>query len=183
MEELKQMMPADEKILWEGRPNRRAFFMNRIVGEIWLPLVWFLVSVYVLSLYISLGVYIFKVSSLILGMLIWNIPVFFWAYRVLVTSIAQKNTYYIFTDKAIYLKNGRNELEVFKTETDRFPYENVVKEKLHIGLLIDRLYKVGDIHFTAVSDKKRKFYITDVNNVDKVYDIFTTNIQKQKAEA
>ena len=183
MEELKQTIPSNEQILWEGRPNRRAFFMNRIACEIWLPLVWFFISFYILNVYVSLGIYIFKISTIILGMLIWNIPVLFWAYRVLVTSIAQKNTYYILTDKTIYLKNGRNEIEVFHTGTDSFPYKNVVKQKLHIGLVVDRIYNVGDIHFTAVSDKKRSFYIKDVNNVEKVYDILTTNIKKQKSEA
>lgn len=173
MKELRTMVNEDEKILWEGRPNRKAFFANRVLGEIWLPAVWLYFSVLILETYMSLKLPLFRPSYIFLVFALWNLPVWLWLYRVCVTSIAQKHTYYILTDKNLYLKNGRNELEVFFTKNDAIPYMNVVKEKLHIGLVVDRAFNVGDIHFKATVDgKKKRFYITDIDDIKNVYKIF-----------
>jgi hypothetical protein len=169
--DIHEILDNDETIIWEGKPDRKAYFANRIIGGGILPFFWTFVGLYLIYVYNSLNIPIFATKTIIIMFLIWNIPVWFWIYKSIITGLAQENTYYIITDKGIYLKNGTQEVEVFVTENERFDYKDIVSMKLHVGI-IDRFFSVGDVYFVFNHNgKNKKYYIVDVKNIQDVYSI------------
>jgi hypothetical protein len=191
---LKLMVPQEESILCDVAPVTKPFYIERIVEELAIPLVWMLITFYILNIYLGFEIPIIPIDTLIAIMVIANIPIIIWLSRTLMSGIALKNTYYIVTDKAIYFKNGANEFEVFSTREERYEYKDIIRVWNHYGI-VDRMFNVGDVYVELVRNGKIKtFYIIDVKGPDMVLDIIEraqkkamqdaiTKIKEEKKEA
>lgn len=170
-EKLKRMVPEDEDIYYDGAPVTKPFYVERIVEEMAIPFAWMLVTFYILSIYLGFNIPIIPVHTLVITMIIVNIPIIIWLCRTLMAGLALKNTYYVVTNKAIYFKNGANEFEVFKTEEERYEYKDIIKAWNHYGV-VDRMYNVGDVYIKLRRNGKVKtFYIIDIKGPDILLDI------------
>ena len=172
------LISQDETILWEGTPDKKAYFANRIVGGGAFPFLWTFIGLYIIWIYNQLNIPLFSIQTIVVSFIIWNIPVWFWIYKVIFTGLALKNTHYVITDKGVYLKNGTQEIEVFITNNDSFTYENISEMRLHIGL-IDKLFSVGDIYFVVHDGQKtKKYLLVDIKDIESIYHMTKSQYDK-----
>ena len=96
-------------------------------------------------------------------------PVWIYLFGVLMTVKRYNNTYYIVTDKAIYISEG-----VFVKSIKTKPFAEMSHIDLHRGIF-DQMFNVGDIICTSShhsSNNSAAFIkISSVNNYTEVYNI------------
>ena len=162
---IKEMLDGsqDERILWEGKPDKRSFVLGRVLQMMPFALIWLLFDGFVIGMIIAFAtglpwfIYLFFVVFFALHLT----PVWIWIANVVSAFRRLKNTEYAFTDKRIIIKTG------FFAKFDSVYYSDVASVNLHIGF-IDRICKVGDvvIRTTAgdtyqVEDIKNPYFIIE----------------------
>jgi len=127
-----------EQILWQAKPKRNAFIINKALGMLPIALIWLLFDGFILGQMFAGGG-----GSLILVpfMLVHLMPVWIWLGNVITASRRWKNTVYYVTDRRILIQTGfvdRNLQTVY--------YKDIRHVDLRVGL-IDRMLGVGDVYF------------------------------------
>ena len=102
IEELKNIIGQNEKILYEGKPNKKCYIFESIFNPL-LPfaLLWAIIDFGILGGVFATGEGSGMLFFIIPFMLIHLMPVWIYLGGVLFTTIRYKNTAYIVTDKAI----------------------------------------------------------------------------------
>lgn len=142
--DLKQLVNENEKILYEGKPNKKCFIFESIFNPLMpFALVWLL-----FDLFISGGIFFSGATSnvgffIIPFMLLHLMPVWIYLGGVLFTSRKYKNTYYIVTDSGIYVSGG-----IFSKTYNHKPFAELSHVNLHRGIF-DQMFNVGDIVMTS----------------------------------
>lgn len=144
IEELKSVVGLDEKILYEGKPNKKCYIFESIFNPL-LPfaLIWAIIDMSIIG-----GTLFFEDSSNILFfiipfMLLHMMPVWIYLGGVLFTTIRYKNTAYIITERAIYVSGG-----LFSRTINTKPFAELSHIDLHRGIF-DQIFNVGDIIATS----------------------------------
>lgn len=141
--ELKILIGKEEKILWEGKPNKKCYIFESIVNPL-LPfaLIWLLVD----SLFFGATLLTGDGEGMLViipFLLIHMAPVWIYLSGVLLTNRRYKNTAYIITDKAIYVSGG-----TFAQNFNMKPFAELSHIDLHRGIF-DQKFNVGDIIATT----------------------------------
>ena len=143
-EALKNLIGDNEKVLYEGKPDRKCFIFESIFNPL-LPfaILWAVIDFGILGASI-LGeedkrFLFFIVPFLLLHMM----PVWLYLGGVLLSFRRQKNTYYIVTDRAIYVSGG-----VFSKTFNTKPFAELSHIDLHRGIF-DQWFNVADIIATS----------------------------------
>lgn len=144
IEELKNIVGSNEKILYEGKPNKKCYIFESIFNPL-LPfaLIWAIIDISIL------GGTIFAENSgnvlffIIPFMLLHMMPVWIYLGGILFTTKRYKNTAYIITDRAIYVSGG-----VFTQNINVKPFAELSHINLHRGVF-DQMFNVGDIIATT----------------------------------
>lgn len=144
MEELKAIVGSEEKILYEGKPNKKCYIFESIFNPL-LPvaLIWGIVDFGMLG-----GAFFLEGLSgisffIIIFVLFHLMPVWIYLGGILFTVRRYKNTAYIVTDRAIYVSGG-----VFIKTINTKPFAELSHINLHRGIF-DQMFKVGDIIATS----------------------------------
>ncbi len=144
-DELKKLVGDNEKILYEGKPNKKCFVFESIFN----PLLPFAVLWAIIDFGI-LGVSIFSsdvpnemLFFIIPFMLLHLMPVWLYLGGILLTFKRYRNTYYIVTDNAIYVSGG-----TFSKTFNSKPFAELSHIDLHRGIF-DQMFNVGDIISTS----------------------------------
>lgn len=139
---LKDVILDDENIIWEGKPKKSAFIINK--GLIMFPfaMLWLAFdSIFILGFMQAEEKPMISIVFMIGFFALHLMPVWIWLGNVLTASKRWKNTRYVVTDKRILIQSGFIGID-FKT----LYYKDINNVKLSVGI-IDKLLNVGDIHF------------------------------------
>lgn len=146
--ELELMVGKNEKILWQGKPNKRCFILEGIFNPL-LPfaLIWFLFDSLFIAAFISgsatAGVPKTFVILPFVFILFHLMPVWIYLGGVLFVYRSYKHTEYIVTDKGVYVSGG-----MFSYTCNMKPFTELARVNIHRGI-IDQMIGVGDVVLTS----------------------------------
>lgn len=169
LEDLKSIVDPNEKILYEGKPNKKSYIFESIFNPL-LPfaLLW---AVFDFSF---MKVSFFSNDSsrlyfLIPFMLIHLLPVWIYLGGILFSSIKYKNMAYIVTDKAIYVSSG-----LFTHNINSKPFAELSHIDLHRSIF-DQIFHVGDVIATSSqltqNGRSTTIAISNISNYIEVYNL------------
>ena len=182
IEELRRTVGTDERIMWEGRPNKKCFIFESIFNPL-LPfaIVWGLFDLFFFKSFFAVentvksagasDMGLFGGSFILVFLLFHLMPVWIYLGGVIMCSRRYKNTAYIVTDKAVYLSSG-----IISRTINRKPFAELSHVNLHRGFF-DQKFGVGDIVLsstTAVSANGAVMpgiTIASISEYNKVYDL------------
>lgn len=168
--DLKQMIDGSEKILYEGRPDRKCFILESIFNPLMpFSLVWALFDLAILggALVTTEGrnLLFFIVPFLLIHMM----PVWIYLSGLIFTVRKHKNTYYIVTDRAVYVSGG-----IFSKTYNQKPFAELSHVNLHRGIF-DQKFGVGDIIMTSSqlgsTNVSASITIASISNYMEVYNL------------
>ena len=119
---------SGEKIIWSGKPKKKAFIINKSITMLPFALIRASVTEHFLF---------FIIPFFALHLM----PVWIWLGNVVTANKKWENTKYYVTDKRIIIKNG-----FFAENYQTIYYKDIKNVNLRIGLL-DKMLGVGDIYF------------------------------------
>lgn len=171
-EELKKLIGEGEKIFYEGKPSKKCFIFESIFNPMMpFAILWGLID----STFI--GATLFAGSGEGGGFLLFIIPFFLlhlmpvWLYLggVVLSFRRYRNTYYIVTDKGIYISGG-----AFTKTFNQKPFAELSHVDLHRGIF-DQMFNVGDVITTSsnftVDSRTAALAINSIDNYVEVYNI------------
>lgn len=169
--ELELMVGKDEKVLWQGKPNKRCFILEGIFNPL-LPfaLVWFLFDSLFITAFIggsatSGAPAVFSIFPLIF-FLFHLMPVWIYLGGVIFVFRRYQHTEYIVTDKGVYISGG-----LFSYTCNMKPFTELARVNIHRGI-IDQMIGVGDVVLT--SNNVADLYSSNVRVNGRPLDIGTT---------
>lgn len=169
IEDLKTIVGSSEKILYEGKPNKKCYIFESIFNPL-LPfaLLWSIIDFSISGVFLagfSGNMSFFIIPFLLLHMM----PVWIYLGGILFTARRYKNTAYIVTDKAIYVSGG-----IFTQNINTKPFAELSHINLHRGIF-DQMFNVGDIIATtnqlAQNGSSVTINISSISNYLDVYNM------------
>lgn len=150
-----------EQILWQGKPNRKAFILAQAVKMLPFAILWLAVDGGIIATIVSTAKDLppWTVVFFVAFFLIHLLPVWVWASNLLTAGKRQKNTDYIFTDKRIIIKSGFIGIDIVNIY-----YTDVFGVNLKVGLT-DKMFHVGDIYISGKGKAQVLWDIDDPYNV------------------
>lgn len=140
--DLRTLIGQNEKILYEGKPDKKCFFFETIFNPL-LPfaLIWLVFD----SVIFSFAVQDYNpFGGFILVFLLFHLfPVWLYLAGIIFMIRRYRNTAYLITDNAVYIASG-----VFARHLVSKPFGELSHIDLHQGIF-DQLFKVGDIILTT----------------------------------
>jgi membrane protein YdbS with pleckstrin-like domain len=142
---LKKFIKPNEKIMWEGRPDKEGFTLETIFH----PLLIFALVVAEAYAFMIFGMYngIIPVNteevSIIPFLIFISFPIYLYLGRVILVDVRYRNTYYIITNAGVYHGNG-----VFTKHYEFTPLLGITNINITKGR-IDRRLKLGCIKISA----------------------------------
>ena len=169
--ELELMVGKDEKIFWQGKPNKRCFILEGIFNPM-LPfaLAWFLFDSLFIATFIggaatSGAPAVFSIFPLIF-FLIHLMPVWIYLGGVIFVFRRYQHTEYIVTDKGVYISGG-----LFSYTCNMKPFTELARVNIHRGI-IDQIIGVGDVVLT--SNNVADLYSSNIRVNGRPLDVGTT---------
>lgn len=168
-EDLKSMVGEEEKIMWEGRPSKKCFIFESIFNPL-LPisLVWAFIDLFAIgnfSKFGSGGMGFFYIPFFLLHLM----PVWLYLFGVIFMLRRYKNTYYIVTDRGMYLSEG-----MFSKKYDMKPFAELSHVNLKRGIF-DQMLNCGDVEATTSQMNRNGIPVSitfkSISNYDEVYKI------------
>ncbi len=167
------VLGENEQILWEGRPNKKAYITNKVLAMLPIALIWLIIDctfVFVtfkfdMPLPAKIGVCVFVCFHLI--------PFWMWLSNALTANSRHKNTKYALTTHRILIRTG-----LVGVDVQSISYKDVQSVNLKIGL-VDKMLKVGDLYFN-LSNRRSQNAFFDVEAPYEVYKLaqkIVTDIQ------
>lgn len=168
-EDLKQLVGANEKIMYEGKPNKKCFLFESIFNPL-LPvaLIWAIFDFGIIGSFLGTSgdnFFGFMIPFFLLHLM----PVWLYLGGVLFSFRKYKNTYYIVTDHAVYVSGG-----VFSKRFDTKPFQEMSRVNLHRGIF-DQTFGVGDVVITSnqyyQNNAVASMKINSISNYTEVYNL------------
>ena len=142
--DLKQLVGNNEKILYEGKPSKKCFVFESIFNTVMpFALIWAIIDFGFIGGAFAFGEMKEMAFFIIPFMLLHLMPVWIYLGGILFTIRRYKNTYYIVTDRAIYISKG-----IFSKTFNNKPFAELSHVDLHRGIF-DQMFNVGDIICTS----------------------------------
>ena len=172
-EDLKQLVGANEKIMYEGRPNKKCYVFESIFNPLMpFALIWALFDFGFIGGMLGSGIADHTNgfgAFFLLFFLIHLMPVWIYLGGILFTIRRYKNTYYIVTDSAVYISGG-----IFSKHFDTKPFQEMSRVNLHRGIF-DQKFGVGDIIITtnqyAENGRIANMQINSISEYTEVYNL------------
>ena len=143
-DDLKRMTKPGEQIFYEGQPDKKCFIFESIFNPL-LPfaLIWAIIDLGILGSTLMFDKQSSMAFFIIPFMLLHMMPVWIYLGGVVFSVVRHRNTYYIVTDKAIYVSGG-----VFAKQFNVKPFAELSHINMHRGIF-DQMFNVGDIIATS----------------------------------
>ncbi len=136
------LLAHDETLLWQGKPNKKAYILSNIIKMLPIAILWLAVDTTMIVLFakfvpdIPIGAKIGIAAFFVIHLA----PVWIWLYNVATASKRHANTEYAFTDKRIIIKTGLIGIDV-----QNIYYSDIQSINVKVGIA-DKMLKVGDIY-------------------------------------
>lgn len=170
-EELKGMVGMDENIMYEGRPDKKCFILEGIFNPmLFFALVWLGIDSSVLIGFFSQGVPEGEILTFIIPFFLLHLmPVWIYLFGALMVIRKYNNTYYIVTDRAVYISKG-----IFVRSLSTKTYAECSNVNLHRGIL-DQICGAGDVVVTTNQRNAKgvpiPMIIGSIKNYQQVYNM------------
>lgn len=179
---IKGILRPDENIYWEGRPEKTAFILSDLKDdfpELTLRIIFDLILIPVLYLNTTANFNILLKMILILLWVLHLKPIIEILSKPSLKALEWKNTYYIITDKNIYIQFGTNQVYYRAYSTDRIGTKVFYRKNK-----IDTTLLVGTIGF-SVDDyyEERLMSIKNYEDVFKILKSFASYKKEQMQAA
>ena len=166
-DELKALISDEEKILYEGKPDKKCFIFESIFNPL-LPfaLLWGIIDFGILGFSIFSSEEREALFFIIPFMTLHLMPVWLYLGGVILSFRRQKNTNYIVTDRGIYVSSG-----VFSKSYNHKPFAELSHIDLHRGIF-DQWFNVGDIIATSSQrsgEGSASIMINSISDYENVY--------------
>lgn len=166
--DLKQLVGANEKILYEGRPNKKCFLFECIFNPLMpFAIIWGLIDFSIIRTAFDGGKEF--TGFIIPFFLIHLMPVWIYLGGALLSFRKYRNTYYIVTDRAIYVSGG-----IFSKTFNTKPFQEMSRVNLHRGIF-DQWFGVGDVIITTNQFTGKgvpvNMRINSISNYTEVYNL------------
>lgn len=167
--DLKQLVGNNEKIMYEGRPNKKCFLFESIFNPL-LPfaLIWAIIDFGIIGTVFGQDDGEF-LGFMIPFFLLHLMPVWLYLGGVLLSFRKYRNTYYIVTDSSVYVSGG-----VFSKTFDTKPFQEMSRVNLHRGIF-DQAFGVGDVIITSNQFNSNgvtaSMKINSISNYTEVYNL------------
>lgn len=137
---------SGEKELWSGKPKKKAFILNQILGMAPIAIIWLLFDGGFITMFFSgMGEESNEIGNMLFFLVpffaLHLMPVWIWLSQVFTANKKWQNTKYYVTDKRIIIQNG-----LFAENYQSIYYKDIRNVNLHVGI-IDKMLGVGDIRF------------------------------------
>ena len=167
--DLKQLIGKNEKIMYEGRPNKKCYIFESFFNPLFpFALLWAIIDFTMIGGFLVTGDDEFKLF-IIPFFLLHLMPVWIYLGGVLLTFRRYRNTYYIVTDNGVYTSSG-----VFSKSYNSKPFQEMSRVNLHRGIF-DQVFGVGDIIITTnqLNDRgvAENMKISSISNYTEVYNL------------
>ncbi len=171
--DLHTLIGANEKIMWQGKPNKCCFILESIFNPL-LPIavIWAILDFSLLGGSLTQNtsgeLELFTVAFMLLHLM----PVWIYLGGVLLSALRYKNTYYIVTDRGIYVSGG-----TFTYNYEMKPFTDLSHINIHRGIF-DQLLGVGDVvsqcHHQTVSHSSRNVRQMGINisSISEYHQVF-----------
>ena len=137
--EIERLINPNEKILYEGKPNKKCFIFESIFNPLLIiAIVWAIIDFGFLT-----GIIFDGELIMIPFMLLHLLPVWLYLGGVLFSVKRYNNTEYVITNMAIYVSGG-----VFARNISTKSFAEMSNIAIHQGVF-DRLFNVGDVVATT----------------------------------
>ena len=173
--DLKQLINEKEKILYEGKPDKKCFIFESIFNPLMpFALLWAIIDFSVIG-----GVLFMDEGSGLLFfivpfMLIHLMPVWIYLSGVIFSIVRYKNTYYIVTDSGIYVSGG-----VFSKSFNHKPFAELSHVNLHRGVF-DQLFGVGDVITSSAQIANNTSASISINSISNYIEVYNLVSKLQK---
>ncbi len=160
--ELRSLMDASEKLLYECKPNRKCHFFESVFNRM-LPIaiIWSLVDLpFLLD---AIGN-----PSLLPFMLLHLMPVWLYLVGVIFAARKYRNTQYAITDRAVYISGG-----IFNRKITVKPFAELSRIELRKGIF-DKFFHAADIVFVptyAIEGSNASLTLANISDYQTVYNL------------
>ncbi len=175
--DLKLLVNENEKILYEGRPNKKCFLFESIFNPMMpFALIWGFFDLFIVggsfssSKGLNIGFAIIFLSFLLLHMM----PVWLYLGGVVFNYRKYRNTYYIVTDSGIYVSGG-----IFTRTYNHKPFAELSQVHLHRGI-IDQMFNVGDVITTSSQRSSSGYSIISISSISNYIEVYNLVKKLQK---
>lgn len=170
--ELKSLIEENEKMYYEGRPDKKCFIFESLFNPL-LPfaILWGIIDFSIIGgIALSDGEGFKDILFFIIPFFALHLmPVWIYLGGALMTYKKYKNTYYIVTDQAVYVSGG-----TFNKTFNRKPFMELSRVNLHRGFF-DQIFGVGDIVLSSnqfvTNGSSAAFSINSIKNYSEVFKI------------
>ena len=175
---LKNIVDGEENTFFEGRPNKTAYVLNACKDDFpKFVLDVFFKCVLIPLLFIQL-VPTLPTNIIVVGVIIWTLyllPTLAMLKTPFVKAKECKNTYYIVTDKAIYIQFGIDQIYYRK-----YPNDRIGTRVFYRANKIDNMFGVGTLGFSV--DDYYEERITSVADYESLFNVLkdVTNSRKEE---
>ena len=165
-DELRDMIGSGERVLYEGKPNKKCFVFESIFNPL-LPIaiLWAVFDSFFIgnSLRFGGGFGLF----IMLFTLFHLMPVWIYLAGVVFSFRRYKNTSYIVTDHGVYVSSG-----IFTKNINCKPFAELSEVNLHRGIF-DQMFGVGDIILTTNQrGQKGQFLTVGINSIESYQEVY-----------
>ena len=149
MIDLKDLVKANEKVVWEGRPHKAVTVLEAIfnpmlvVAIIWGGIDISIVGTTVFALKDASGVPGQMGNFVLLFLLIHMMPVWLYLGGVVTVFLRWRNVHFLVTTHGLYVSGG-----LFTFNYEMKPWTDIGHINIHQGVF-DRMFSVGDIVFVC----------------------------------
>lgn len=174
----KKPFSEDEKILWDAKPQKKAYIINQVIEQTPFVLIWLLVDIILIfaCLYIAIStplILLFAIPFFSLHL----IPVWSWIKNIKTKYKDWLRTIYYITDKQIVIQTGIEKIEYISV-----PFKDILGVSISTSKY-DHYFGVADIIFDIKVDDflniQRAFL--DVTNANEAYTLLQSilpNLQR-----
>ena len=167
--ELKQLVGKNEKIMYEGKPNKKCYIFESIFNPLFpFAILWAIIDFAIIGVTLGVeddGMALFMIPFFLLHLM----PVWIYLGGLLLTFRRYRNTYYIVTDNGVYISSG-----VLSKSFDSKPFQEMSRVNMHRGIF-DQVFGVGDIIITTNQLNSRgvaaNMKISSISNYTEVYNL------------
>lgn len=173
MRDLYRQLKEDETILWEGRPNKRAYILTCIIcdpiifGTLWGIFVAILATVFVSQLDVVDALFAVTVVAFLT---VLEAPLWIGIYNIISIRAKYESTYYVITDKRILTRTG-----VATTHISSISYRDILDVRVNTGV-IDKYCGTGSISISVVGHCDEVHTLSHIDDVADVVKIIQEGV-------
>ena len=143
--DLRALIHSGERIMYEGKPSKACYFFESVFNPmLFIALIWGAFDYFFLNQVVIRGFTEAGMKEYLLVFFVIHLmPVWMYVFGVLLMFRKYRHTYYIVTDRAIYVSGG-----IFVRTYNTKPFAELSHIDLHRGIF-DQMFGVGDIIATS----------------------------------